>query len=200
MTEQPFYARYSGATQRARLLDAVTRVVAEKGFAGATVAGICKAAGVSRTTFYEQFDGKFDCLAQAYDTATTIVVDKVSAAALASEGDWSSAIRAGVGAYFDMLHDEPLMARLAVVEFRGAGLETLPFARVAHERWAEHIAFLRAALVDQGSVAPELSLDAITLVLAGIEERLAQALAAGDLDALDGIRNGAIELLGATAP
>lgn len=55
------------ASQRQRLLDAVLDVVGEKGYAAATVADVTAAAGVSRTTFYEQFRNKGDAFLQAYD-------------------------------------------------------------------------------------------------------------------------------------
>jgi AcrR family transcriptional regulator len=55
------------ASQRQRLLDAVLDVVGERGYAAATVAHVTKAAGVSRTTFYEQFRSKQDAFLTAYD-------------------------------------------------------------------------------------------------------------------------------------
>jgi AcrR family transcriptional regulator len=55
------------ASQRQRLLDAVLDVVGEHGYAAATVADITTAAGVSRTTFYEQFHNKLDAFLTAYD-------------------------------------------------------------------------------------------------------------------------------------
>ena len=55
------------ASQRQRMLDAVLDVIGEHGYAGATVADITTAAGVSRTTFYEQFRNKQDAFLTAYD-------------------------------------------------------------------------------------------------------------------------------------
>jgi AcrR family transcriptional regulator len=55
------------ASQRQRLLDAVLDVVGEHGYPAATVADITTAAGVSRTTFYEQFRNKLDAFLTAYD-------------------------------------------------------------------------------------------------------------------------------------
>jgi AcrR family transcriptional regulator len=55
------------ASQRQRILDAVLDVVGERGYAAATVADITTAAGVSRTTFYEQFRNKLDAFLIAYD-------------------------------------------------------------------------------------------------------------------------------------
>jgi len=55
------------ASQRQRLLDASLDVVGELGYGAATVADITTAAGVSRTTFYEQFRNKLDAFLTAYD-------------------------------------------------------------------------------------------------------------------------------------
>jgi AcrR family transcriptional regulator len=55
------------ASQRQRLLDAALDVVGERGYAAVTVADITTAAGVSRTTFYEQFRNKLDAFLTAYD-------------------------------------------------------------------------------------------------------------------------------------
>src|SRR3954447_12383520 len=54
-------------SQRQRILDAILDVVGEHGYAGATVADVTTAAGVSRTTFYEQFRNKQDAFLTAYD-------------------------------------------------------------------------------------------------------------------------------------
>lgn len=54
-------------SQRERILDAVLDVVGEHGYAGATVAHITTAAGISRTTFYEQFSNKQEAFLTAYD-------------------------------------------------------------------------------------------------------------------------------------
>ncbi|MEA2348343.1 MAG: hypothetical protein QOG62_2130 [Thermoleophilaceae bacterium] len=55
------------ASQRQRILDAVMDVVGENGYVSATVAHITRAAGISRTTFYEQFANKQEAFLTAYD-------------------------------------------------------------------------------------------------------------------------------------
>ena len=82
------------ASQRQRILDAILDVVGEHGYAAATVAHVTKAAGISRTTFYEQFRNKEDAFLTAYDefgeqfladiagvTTTTTPAEVLSAAA-----------------------------------------------------------------------------------------------------------------------
>jgi AcrR family transcriptional regulator len=55
------------ASQRQRILDAILDVVGEHGYAAATVADVTSAAGISRTTFYEQFRNKQEAFLTAYD-------------------------------------------------------------------------------------------------------------------------------------
>jgi AcrR family transcriptional regulator len=55
------------ASQRERILDAILDVVGEHGYAAATVADVTTAAGISRTTFYEQFRNKQAAFLSAYD-------------------------------------------------------------------------------------------------------------------------------------
>ena len=56
--------------QRAKVLQAMVDVVAEKGYAAATVADAVRRARVSRGTFYELFDSKEACLAAGYRLGT----------------------------------------------------------------------------------------------------------------------------------
>jgi AcrR family transcriptional regulator len=55
------------ASQRQRILEAVLDVVGERGYVAATVADVTAAAGISRTTFYEQFRSKEDAFLTAHD-------------------------------------------------------------------------------------------------------------------------------------
>ena len=57
------------ASQRARLLEAVGRAVAEKGYAAATIEDVVRGAGVSKKTFYEHFADKEGCFLAAYEAA-----------------------------------------------------------------------------------------------------------------------------------
>ena len=54
-------------SQRQRILDAILDVVGEHGYAAATVADVTTAAGISRSTFYEQFRNKQAAFLTAYD-------------------------------------------------------------------------------------------------------------------------------------
>jgi AcrR family transcriptional regulator len=127
--------------QRARMLTAMTEVAAERGAANATVAHVVARSGVSRRTFYEMFRDREDCLAEAFEVATSRAAERVIPAYEAERG-WQARLRGGIAALLLFLDDEPDMGRLCVVEALGGGPRVLA-------RRAEIVAHLVAA-VDQG--------------------------------------------------
>ena len=63
--------------QRAKLLEAMVRVVADKGYAAATVADAVRLAKVSRGTFYELFDSKQACLMEGYRLGIEVLAQRI---------------------------------------------------------------------------------------------------------------------------
>src|SRR6187397_2433509 len=88
--------------QRDRLLDSATMIFAQRGFASLAVANVIEQAGVSRGTFYEIFDNKFDCLLaaqqRAFDRLHEVIVSACSA-----EEEWPRGVAAGVAAGLDFV-------------------------------------------------------------------------------------------------
>lgn len=116
--------------QRARILEAIARVVAEKGYAAATVSDAVRAARVSRGTFYALFASKEQCFLEAYARGTEVLLARVQAAARAARGaDWRAALRGGMRAYVETLAAEPLFARTYLLEIHAAG----PAAQAARD-------------------------------------------------------------------
>ncbi len=101
--------------QRARVLAAVTEVVRERGVRGVAVAPIVARSGVSRRTFYEQFDDCNDCLRAAFEHAVGRAAETVLPAYEAA-GGWRERIGAGLEAALDFLDAEPEMGALCVVD------------------------------------------------------------------------------------
>ncbi|NLT07766.1 MAG: TetR/AcrR family transcriptional regulator [Solirubrobacterales bacterium] len=108
-------------SQRSRLLAAMAEAVCEQGFAETSISDVIARAGVSRKTFYQQFDGKDDCFATAYG----LEVDRLSAVALAAfeaeGGPWARRLRAALTALCGALAANPGTARLCFVEGHDAG-------------------------------------------------------------------------------
>src|SRR5215208_6366926 len=166
--------------QRARLLEAITQAVAEKGYADATVAAVVRSARVSRGTFYAQFASKEECFLEAYRHGVEVLEQRIDAAVQA-EGGWREQLRAGLRAYLDCLAAEPAFARTWLLEIHAAG----PAAQAARDatlrRFAERY---RASFKSSG--ARRLPGDAALFVLAaGVDQLVCARLRAGALDDLE---------------
>ena len=149
----------SDRPQRAKLLDAMIRVVAEKGYEAATVADAVKLARVSRGTFYELFESKEACLAAAYRVGLDVLAARVSEA-VQNAMDWREELRLGLRAYLRTLDEEPLFARVYLLEW----------APVPAERDAAIRRFARrygASFARAGVTVPE---DALYLLAVGVQE------------------------------
>jgi len=107
-----------------RVLQALAEVVAETGYARATVDAILKRAHMSATTFYANFAGKDDATLSAIDSACSQIMAAVMPA-FRRAPDWPHGIRAAFGAMFNYLASRPTLANLAMVEVYAAGLEAM---------------------------------------------------------------------------
>jgi AcrR family transcriptional regulator len=110
------------APQRERILDAVERLVAERGCAAASIEAIVKAAGVSSVTFYEFFEGKEKCFVAAFDRAVEVEAAELKRAAPA-ELTWPEQIATGLRSLAASVAAEPARARLCLVEAQTGGPE-----------------------------------------------------------------------------
>src|SRR5256885_2274366 len=81
---------------RRRLLDAMSHVVARKGYADATIADLAAEARVSRRTFYEHFDTKAECLIALYEVASDQALN-VLKAAIDPARDWHTQVEQAQG-------------------------------------------------------------------------------------------------------
>ncbi len=110
------------ASQRTRLIDAMAQMVAEKGYPATTVADVVERAGVSRRTFYEQFDDKEACFLAAYDAGLEAVLRRIGEAVEVNPAaPWRERARAGVESFLALLASEPAFAQALQVEILTAG-------------------------------------------------------------------------------
>jgi|SRR5215211_620958 len=124
------------ASQRTRLLEAVGRSVAEKGYGGATIDDIVRRAGVSKKTFYEQFQDKEGCFVAAYEAAGQELWERVREAQ-SDAGDWLERTRAGIVAYLRWLAADPSLARAFLIEVAAAGPRAAECRERVRDRYAE---------------------------------------------------------------
>jgi AcrR family transcriptional regulator len=114
--------RLEERAQRAKLLEAMVQVVADKGYAAATVADAVRLAQVSRGTFYELFDSKQACLAAAYRLGSEVLEERIGAA-VRDAPDWREELRLGLRTYLQTLTAEPRFARVHLLEWEVLGTE-----------------------------------------------------------------------------
>jgi len=139
------------ASQRGRLLDAMARVVAQKGYGAASVADVIATAGVSRKTFYVHFRDKLDCFLAAYGVGVDVLLATVRAAG-EGETDPLAVTRARTRAYLETLASEPDFARTFLIEIAAAGPEALERRREVHRQFAAQA----RELVESVPGAPDL--------------------------------------------
>jgi AcrR family transcriptional regulator len=165
----------TAADQRARLLDAMARVVVRKGYANTTVADVVELASVSRRTFYEQFVDKEACFLAAYETAADIVLGDIARAVrgVAGEG-WRDRLRAALETYTGVLADDPEITRLFLVDVLGAGEKALAARRAVLARFADQLRGLRAAAAEEDPVVGEVPDPLLHALVGGINELVSE--------------------------
>jgi AcrR family transcriptional regulator len=102
-------------SQRERLLAALVHTVAARGYRGATITEIVKAASVSSKAFYENFDSKEGCFLAAFDAVLAHLKELVGKAAALCP-DWPQRLIAALRALLDFFESESDIARLCLVE------------------------------------------------------------------------------------
>ena len=113
---------YAVRSERERLLEAMVRVAAAKGYEASTVADVVEVAAVPRETFDAMFAGKDECFLEAYDAVIDVLVAHVSAAFESTDGQrWPDRIAAALRALVELLSTEADIARMAMVEVTAIG-------------------------------------------------------------------------------
>ncbi len=120
-------------SQRERLLAAVVRVTAAKGYESTTVADILGEAGVGRESFYELFDDKLDCMLAAHKLLIDSLEEHVREAYVV-EGPWPLRMRAALAATLEWFAADPDVARFTLVELGAVGPAFRPRFKAEFER------------------------------------------------------------------
>ena len=157
------------ASQRTRILEAVGRAVAEKGYAAATIDDIVRGAGVSKKTFYEHFSDKEDCFLAAYEVAADELFARVREAQ-AGPGSWLERTRAGISAYLRWLAAEPALARVFLIEVGAAGPRAAERREALRDRYTEQLAELQRDATDELPELPEPPAEIFQAVVAAVDD------------------------------
>ncbi len=131
------------------MVGAAARIVGEAGYGGMSVARITSRAGVSRRTFYEQFEDREDCFLALFDEAleraSKVAREAAATAVGAGVGDrWHERVRAGLFALLVLVEDDPAIGSLLIVDALAVGPKVLARRARALERLK--------AVVDEGRV------------------------------------------------
>jgi AcrR family transcriptional regulator len=162
------------ADQRRRLIEAVPRVVAARGYEAMSVADIVKAAAVSRNAFYNNFGDKQECFAAAHEACherlLAILERPCDRAATVEER-----VETALGAALSMLASEPDVARLLFVEAPSAGKEVA----LRHHEWLRRYGTLLRSAVPQAALKSSLAVEIDQVVVGGIASRIASEVLQG---------------------
>jgi AcrR family transcriptional regulator len=162
--------------QRLRIISAMLRALPKHGYAELTIGDLTQEAGVSRSTFYSQFESKEECFLATYDIAAEWLCERVEGAA-AAEQSWPSRIRAGVSEAMRLLAANPEIARLIAIEALQAGA-------AARRRRQDCIARLAATLRADRPRASQLPSELEELLVGGLFAHVARYVDADQVDRL----------------
>jgi len=172
------------ALVRARIFDAMTRAVAEKGYAASTVADVTARSHVSRRTFYEQFADKEECFLLTYQAASLATLARIARAtsALPVE-DWRDRLTVALETYVGVLSDDPELAQVTLIDILGAGPRALAAREEILQQYTDFYRRLaaRACQANGLSPVPDVFLRG---VVGAIAEIVQQELMAGRVRAL----------------
>lgn len=160
--------------QRDRILSAAIEMIARRGYAETTVDHIVAAAKIGVGTFYDQFGNKSDCLLEAYDGIVEAAAERIVAAVPAGLS-WSQRMRAGLESLLTIIAEEPLRAKIALIEVQTAGAAGIERYEATLSRIVPLLEEGRAESAHPESMSPTLE----TAVLGGLAWFLQQRVATG---------------------
>lgn len=181
-TSLPFF--YAVRSDRERLLEAMVRSAAAKGYEATTVADVVVVADLPRETFEAMFAGKEACFLEAYDAAVDVLVAHVTAAYQATAGErWPDRIAAALRALAELFAAEADIARMAVVEVTAVGEDARLHLRDALDRFTPFLEEGRAF----ASRAEDLPADTASFAIGGATAMIFDEVRAGRTAELPGM-------------
>lgn len=188
------------ASQRNRLLRAMTDEVAEHGFAHTTAARVYRRAGVSSRAFYENFTDVRDCFLAAYDVGVSLTGAMIRAsggdAAGGPAGDKLRRFGEMLETYLELLAAEPNVARTFLLEVYAAGAEARRRRIDVHDQF---VAAVRALLAPPRGLDPADEF-AIESLVDAITFRVTRGLVAGDPRDLPRLRDHLLDMTARLCP
>lgn len=156
-------------------MEGVLLACGELGFRETSVRAILEHSGGHRAQFYQHFESREDCFAQAYAVWIERLCTSLLEAAATTPG-WEAGVREAIVRLFQFVTARPAIARALFVEVQIAGEPALARHEAAVERLAAAIDSARAE-IDPAVAPPEAT---GVFVVGGIESCVSEALTAGD--------------------
>lgn len=107
------YVRAARGLLRDTVLDAVDRLVRERGWSATTMADVAVAAGVSRQTLYNEFGARAALVETYVAREIGILIGQVAEAVRANAADAHTALRSAFALFLQLASDEPVIQLLA---------------------------------------------------------------------------------------
>jgi AcrR family transcriptional regulator len=183
------------AAQRGRLMTGMLEVVAERGYAAATVGAVLSRAHISRQTFYEHFTDKQDCFLAAFDRSAERFAKMIDRSLGSARDPALVRLDRIMEAYLGALTENPTMARIFMIEIYAAGYPAVSRRLARAETFANTLA--EAVTVGRrwrGGLDPLFVARAVTGAISGLVTELINA---GDVEALPGLRPQIVGLVAA---
>jgi AcrR family transcriptional regulator len=162
-------------SQRERLLAAIAREVAARGYRATTITEVVKLASVSTRDFYGHFKSKEECFLAAFEAVRDYLEEQISAA-VAGQPDWPHQAIAALRAALEFFAAQPDLARLCLTEPVSATPTIAIRFREAVLSCAPLLALGRAEMEDDSSI-PANTEDSL---LGGIVSLTTRSILAGD--------------------
>lgn len=121
--------------QRGRMLAAVAEIVADNGYPALTIGEIASRAGVSLTTFYQEFSTKEEAFLASLDHCALRLFDTM-ASVFGSSPDWPYAIALASHAFFGFMVHDPSAAWLGGRDVWRMGRSAQEVRQQAQDRFA----------------------------------------------------------------
>lgn len=153
------------ASQRHRLLEAMTTLVAEKGYAAVTIGDIVRLAGTAKRTFYDHFPDKLSIFLEALDAVTETLLAS-GRRAFATTGTVRERCEYSLRGYLALLVSMPNTAKVFYLEANAAGPEAVTRRHDVQLKFVRHIVGLSRAAASEGKGQELSELHALAVVSA----------------------------------
>ncbi|MFI6296529.1 TetR/AcrR family transcriptional regulator [Nonomuraea sp. NPDC050790] len=167
------------SSQRERLVEAMVRLVAQRGYTATSVPDVIAAARVSRNAFYAQFADKEACFLAGCERDLPEMIGSIHAAAAEAGDDWREALRLGMSAYLGWWQERPEYAQAYFVELPRAGERAVRQRDAAYRPFLDMLEALAARARQEDPALPPPRAAVPRLIVYGATEFIAAEVRAG---------------------